>query len=401
MADTTDQGTATSRAEQPRSSILNDPNFRGIIYQVLLVAAVVSTFWWLWGNAARNLAAQSRATGFFFLSQTSGFNISFSLIPFSRTSTYLDVYMVGILNTLLVASVGVVLATILGFTMGIARLSPNFLIRKFAVIYIEIMRNVPLLLQLLFWYFLMLNALPGVRQSIELPGGIIANQRGVVFPAPVLDDRFIWVFGTAVLAIVAAFVWRKIALKRSELKGERVPVWLPAIGLIVIPTALAYFISGTQVSFDFPELTGFNFTGGVNAPPELTALVIGLVVYTAAFIAEIVRAGIQAVSYGQTEAAASLGLKDGDRLRLVIIPQAMRVIVPPLTSQYLNLTKNSSLGAAIGFPELVNVFAGTALNQSGRAIEIIGLTMAVYLTFSIITSIFMNWYNSRVALVER
>lgn len=401
MADTTDQGPVAQRTAQPRSSIINDPKFRGIIYQVLLVVVVVGTFWWLWGNAATNLAAQSRATGFAFLSQTSGFNISFSLLPFDRTSTYLEVYMVGILNTLLVASVGVVLATFLGFAMGIARLSPNYLIRKFATVYIEIVRNVPLLLQLLFWYFLMLNALPGVRQSFELPGGVIANQRGVIFPAPILDDRFVWVFAVAAIAIVAAFIWRRMALKRSEKAGTRIPVWLPALAIIIIPTVIAYFVSGTQVSFDFPELAGFNYTGGFSAPPELTALVLGLVIYTAAFIAEIVRAGIQAVSYGQTEAAASLGLKDGDRLRLVVIPQAMRVIVPPLTSQYLNLTKNSSLGAAIGFPELVNVFVGTALNQSGRAIEIIGLTMAVYLTFSLVTSIFMNWYNARVALVER
>lgn len=388
-------------AAQSSSSILYDPKFRAIVYQAALVIAVVALFWWLWSNAAQNLAAQNKATGFGFLNQVSGFNISFTLIPFERTSTYLTVYFVGILNTLLVASVGIVLATILGFVMGIARLSKNFLLRSFATFYVETLRNTPLLLQLIFWYFLSLNAFPAVRQSWTLPGGFVINQRGVIVPAPVLDERFIWVAIAFVLAVIGAFVWRRMALKHAETTGHRRPVWLPIVGILVVPTALAYVLSGTHVAFDLPELQGFNYRGGFVAPPELTALIFGLVVYTAAFIAEIVRAGIQAVSYGQTEAAASLGLKDNDRLRLVIIPQAMRVIVPPLTSQYLNLTKNSSLGAAIGFPELVNVFVGTALNQSGRAVEIILMTMLVYLTFSLTTSLFMNWFNARVALVER
>lgn len=397
MADISD----AAQKNTPKSSILYDPKFRAVIYQVALVAAVGWLFWWLFSNAATNLASQSRGSGFNFLNNPSGFMIGFSLIPFERTSSYFTVYLVGILNTLLVASIGVVLATFLGFAMGIARLSRNFLIRTFATVYIEIMRNVPLLLQLIFWYFLALNALPRVRDSILVPGGIVINQRGISAPSPVLDDRFIWVAVVFVLAIIASVIWRRRAFKISEETGNRVPVWLPILGIMVIPTALAYFISGTQVSFNVPQVQGLSYRGGFTAPPELTALILGLVIYTAAFVAEIVRAGIQAVNYGQTEAAESLGLRDDDRLRLVVIPQAMRVIVPPLTSQYLNLTKNSSLGAAIGFPELVSVFMGTALNQSGRAVEIVILTMSVYLTFSIVTSLFMNWYNSRVALIER
>lgn len=394
-----DKSTVSPRSKAS-SSILNDPKFRAIVYQVALALAVIALFGWLWSNAAQNLAAQNKSTGFGFLSQVSGFNISFALIPFERTSTYLQVYFVGILNTLLVACIGIVLATLLGFVMGIARLSSNFPVRTFAAFYVETIRNTPLLLQLIFWYFLSLNALPGVRQSWE-SGGFVLNQRGLILPAPQVDDRFIWVAVVVVLAVIGSFIWRRMALRQSELTGRRRPVWLPILGILVVPTTLAYVLSGTSVTFDMPQLQGFNYRGGILAPPELTALIFGLVIYTAAFIAEIVRAGIQAVSYGQTEAAASLGLRDSDRLRLVVIPQAMRVIVPPLTSQYLNLTKNSSLGAAIGFPELVNVFVGTALNQSGRAVEIIALTMLVYLTFSLVTSLFMNWFNARVALVER
>lgn len=388
-------------ARSEKTSLLYDPKFRAFAYQAILVIAVVGLFWWLSNNAATNLARQSKAVGFGFLNQPAGFSIGFMLIPFDRASSYFQVYLVGITNTLLVASIGIVLATILGFTLGIARLSKNFLIRTFATFYVEVVRNTPLLLQLFFWYFLALNALPSVRQSIVLPGGIIANQRGISFPGIVADDRFIWVVAGFVLAVIAGLFWRRYALRRSEEQGTRIPVWAPFAAIVIIATAIVYFVSGTQVSLDPPVLQGFNFRGGITAPPELSALIAGLVIYTAAFIGEIVRAGIQAVSHGQTEAAESLGLRDTDRLRLVIIPQALRVIVPPLTSQYLNLTKNSSLGAAIGFPELVSIFTGTALNQSGRAVEIIGMTMLVYLTFSLATSIFMNWYNARVALVER
>ncbi|HWJ87250.1 MAG TPA: amino acid ABC transporter permease [Pelagibacterium sp.] len=389
------------RREPSSTSILNDPKFRGLIYQALLLIAVVAMFWWLANNAATNLARQNKSTGFSFLGDSAGFEIGFTLLPYSRASSYFQVYLIGITNTLLVAAVGIILATMLGFLLGVARLSKNFLIRSGATIYVEAIRNTPLLLQLFFWYFLGLNALPSVRQSILLPGSIVLNQRGLSFPTPVFDDKFIWVALVGVLAIIASFVWRRLALKRAEETGHRRPVWLPILGFLIVPVVLVYLISGTHVTFDAPTLQGFNYRGGFTAPPELAALTLGLVVYTAAFIAEIVRAGIQSVSYGQTEAAEALGLRERDRLRLVVVPQALRVIIPPLTSQYLNLTKNSSLGAAIGFPELVSVFVGTALNQSGRAVEIIGLAMLVYLTISLLTSIFMNWYNARVALVER
>ena len=401
MTDATQKPSGQSARSGLDPSLFYNPTARGIVYQALLVIAVALLFWWLQSNATTNMAALRRATGFGFLEQPAGFNIGFSLIPFGRASSYFDVYIVGILNTLLVAVVGVVLATILGFVIGIARLSPNFIIRKLAMVYVEIVRNMPLLLQLLFWYFLALNAMPAVRQSHNLPLGIVLNQRGLYLPQLQTDTTFYFALGIFILALIAALIWRRRQVRRMEEKGTRMPVLLPMLAIILIPSVIAIFAFQVPITFSVPELTGFNYTGGVVVPPELTALVVGLVVYTAAFIAEIVRAGIQAVSYGQVEAAESLGLKNNDRLRLVVIPQAMRIIVPPLTSQYLNLTKNSSLGAAIGFPELVNVFMGTALNQSGRAVEIVGLTMAVYLTFSLVTSLFMNWYNARVALTER
>ena len=383
------------------ASLFYNPTVRGFVYQAALLIGVVLLFWWLQSNAAANMAAQGRATGFGFLFQTAGFNIGFSLLPFDRSSTYLEVYIVGILNTLLVAVVGIILATILGFIIGIARLSSNFLIRKLATVYVEVMRNMPLLLQLFFWYFMALNALPSVRQSYDLPLGAVLNQRGLYLPLLQSDDRFLIALGIFFVSLIGAVIWRRRRIRRMEEKGDRLPVVLPMLGIVLIPTVIALLAAQVPIAFSYPELTGFNYTGGFVVPPELTALIMGLVIYTAAFIAEIVRAGIQAVNYGQVEAASALGLKEGDRLRLVVIPQAMRIIVPPLTSQYLNLTKNSSLGAAIAFPELVNVFMGTAINQSGRAVEIVALTMAVYLTFSLTTSLFMNWYNSRVALVER
>ena len=401
MTDVSQKRSGKSARSGIDASLFYNPTVRGFVYQAALLIGVVLLFWWLQSNAAANMAAQGRATGFGFLFQTAGFNIGFSLLPFDRSSTYLEVYIVGILNTLLVAVVGIILATILGFIIGIARLSSNFLIRKLATVYVEVMRNMPLLLQLFFWYFMALNALPSVRQSYDLPLGAVLNQRGLYLPLLQSDDRFLIALGIFFVSLIGAVIWRRRRIRRMEEKGDRLPVVLPMLGIVLIPTVIALLAAQVPIAFSYPELTGFNYTGGFVVPPELTALIMGLVIYTAAFIAEIVRAGIQAVNYGQVEAASALGLKEGDRLRLVVIPQAMRIIVPPLTSQYLNLTKNSSLGAAIAFPELVNVFMGTAINQSGRAVEIVALTMAVYLTFSLTTSLFMNWYNSRVALVER
>ena len=391
----------TARQAPPRTSFINDPVVRGIAYQAVVALLVVLFFVWIIQNAAANLAAQNKTAGFDFLWKTSGFEISFSLFHFDRASYYWEAFLVGLTNTLLVAVIGIVLATMLGFTLGIARLSSNWIIARLATVYIETIRNIPLLLQLFFWYFAVLKAMPAVRNSIALPFDSFINQRGVYVPRPMPDAEFVWVYVAVAIAIAAILIVRRWSRRRLEATGKRFPVFLTGLALLIGLPALVWFVSGATVSFEPPVLERFNFKGGLELPPEFVALAFGLTIYTAAFIGETVRAGILAVSHGQTEAAQSLGLKEGDRLRLVIVPQAMRVIVPPLTSQYLNLTKNSSLGAAIGYPELVNVFTGTTLNQTGRAIEVIALTMAVYLTFSLATSAIMNWYNARVALVER
>lgn len=390
-----------TRDGPPRTAFYNDPVIRGVLYQIIVAALVLGLVWWIIQNAAVNLAAQNKTTGFDFLWGTSGFAISFTLFPFDRTSFYWEAFLVGLTNTLLVAVIGIFFATLLGFTLGIARLSSNWIIARLATIYIETIRNIPLLLQLFFWYFAVLKAMPAVRDSIALPLDSYINQRGIYLPQPLPDDSFFWIYFAVAAGLAAAFFIRGWAKRRLEATGKRFPVFLTSLAVMVVLISATWMISGAGLAFDPPVLNRFNFAGGLHLPPEFVALVFGLTIYTAAFIAETVRAGILAVSHGQTEAAQSLGLKESDRLRLVVVPQAMRVIVPPLTSQYLNLTKNSSLGAAIGFPELVNVFAGTTLNQTGRAIEVIALTMAVYLTFSLTTSAIMNWYNARVALVER
>jgi general L-amino acid transport system permease protein len=389
------------RLAPQRTAFYNDPIIRGYIYQVAIIGIVAAFGYWLITNAIINLRAQGKTFGFDFLWNTAGFDIFFKLIPYDRESTYFDVFKVGLLNTLLVSVIGIILATILGFILGISRLSKNWLVANIAAVYVEVTRNIPPLLQLFIWYFAVLKVMPPVKQSFAWGDVFFLNGRGLYGPTPVFDDRFIWAFAAFVLSIVAAIVMRRWAKLRLERTGERFPVFITAVALIVGITVIGYFLSGTQVTWNVPVLSGFNFKGGFSAPPELTALILGLSIYTATFIGENVRAGIQAVSHGQTEAAQSLGLKDNDRLRLVIIPQAMRVIIPPTTSEYLSLTKNSSLGAAIAFPELVSIFSGTALNQAGRAIEIVGMTMAVYLTFSLLTSFLMNIYNARVALVER
>jgi general L-amino acid transport system permease protein len=385
----------------PRPFFLNDPFFRGIIYQIVAAVVLVGFIAWVVNNTAVNLAAQNKTTGFDFLWKTSGFDISFSLFEFDRTSFHWEVFLVGLTNTLLVSLIGIVASTILGFTIGIARLSSNFIISRLATIYVETIRNIPLLLQLFFWYFAVLKAMPAVKDSLALPLDVFINQRGLFVPRPLPNDHFSWVMIALVVGLIGAFILRRWAIKRLEATGKRFPVFLTSLALIVGAMVITWFASGASLTFDPPVLQRFNFKGGLELPPELVALLFGLTIYTASFIAETVRGGIVSVNRGQTEAAQSLGLQDGDRLRLVVVPQAMRVIIPPLTSQYLNLTKNSSLGAAIGYPELVNVFTGTTLNVTGRAIEVIALTMLVYLTFSLTTSLIMNWYNARVALVER
>lgn len=389
------------RQAPPRTSFINDPAVRGVLYQILVIAIVIGGGSWLVVNAIQNLAAQGKNMGFEFLGRTSGFDIGFSIIDFDRTSLYWEVFVVGLINTLLVSFISIILATILGFFLGIARLSKNWIVAKMAMVYVEVTRNIPLLLWLFVVYFAVLKTLPPVKTSMVIWNDFYLNQRGIFVPKLVFDERFIWVLAAAGLAIIGSIVLRVWAKRRLEATGQRFPVVLTILGILIVVPALAILVSGTQIGVDPPVLTGFNFKGGIDIPPELAAMIFGLTLYTATFIGEIVRSGIQAVNHGQTEAAQSLGLKDGDRLRLVVLPQAMRVVIPPLTSEYLSLTKNSSLGAAIGYPELVNVFAGTALNQTGKAFEIIGMTMLVYLIFSLGTSAFMNWFNARVALVER
>lgn len=384
------------------SSLIYDPKFRSYAFQILLLLVLVGFGWWIVQNTIVNLQAQNKTTGFDFLGVTSGFDIGFSLIEYSRSSTYLDVFIVGILNTLLVAVTGIVLATMLGFVLGVARLSPNWIIARMATIYIEVIRNIPLLLQLFFWYFAVLKSMPSVRDSLEvISGAVFLNNRGLYFPDPNPNDAFLWVQIAVVLVLIGGFFLQRWSVRRLEQTGERFPYIPVFIGLLIVVPAIVWFISGAGLDVSYPERNRFNFQGGIQLPPEFVALLFGLVIYTAAFIAEIVRAGIVSVNKGQTEAAQSLGLKDNDRLNLVVIPQAMRVIVPPLTSQYLNLTKNSSLAVAIGYPDIVNVFMGTALNQSGKAVEVIFMTMAVYLTLSLLTSVIMNIYNARIALTER
>ena len=391
-------------AGQPpvRVAFYNDPKIRSVIYQVALCAIIGFLFYSAASNAITNLARAKIASGFGFWYNTAGFDISQTLIQYSaQASTYGRVFWVGLLNTLLVAGLGIVIATILGFVIGIARLSKNWLVSKAATGYVETIRNIPLLLQLLFWYNAVLKALPELRDSIKIPGGIFLNNRGLFVPEPLFAPQFKWVMFAIIFGILASIAFYIWARKRQEQTGQQAPVFKVTAGLIIGLPLVVLALTGFPLSFGFPIGGRFNITGGIEILPEFAALLFGLSIYTAAFIAEVVRAGILAVSRGQSEAAASLGLKPGSSLRLVVVPQAMRVIIPPLTSQYLNLTKNSSLAVAIGYPDLVQVFTGTVLNQTGQAVEVVAITMAVYLTISLTTSLLMNFYNSRIALVER
>ena len=384
-----------------RTALIYNPRVRGLVYQALLCGAIAFLAWGAISNVIENLARAKIASGFGFWHNTAGFDISQTLIEYSTTSTYGRAFWVGLLNTLLVAGLGIVLATVLGFIIGIARLSTNWLVARLAAVYVELIRNLPLLLQLLFWYNAVLKVLPEVRDSVLVPGGGLLNNRGLFLPQPVFHERFLVVACALALAIVLAIAYRVFAKRRQMRTGQPAPVLRVAAALIIGLPLFALAATGFPVEFTYPERGRFNVRGGIEVLPEFMALLFGLVIYTAAFIAEVVRAGIQAVAKGQAEAAYSLGLRPGPTLRLVVMPQAMRVIVPPLTSQYLNLTKNSSLAVAIGYPDLVQIFTGTVLNQTGQAIEVVVITMAVYLTVSLVTSLLMNLYNRRVTLAER
>jgi general L-amino acid transport system permease protein len=380
--------------------MLSSERARGILWQVLLVAAVGAVVWYLFSNTLHNLATRQIQVGFAFLNREAGFEIAEKLIEYDPSNNYARAFMVGLFNTLYVAALGIVLATLLGTLIGIARLSSNWLLSRMASTYVEVMRNIPLLLQLLIWYGLFTELLPGVRQAINVGGLLFISQRGFRFAWPEAHPAWGAALWTLAIGLVLALVWRAIARRRQAATGLQWPVGWPAALLIIGLPMAVWALYGAPTTLEIPKLAGFDFRGGRVVSPEFMALVIGLVTYTAAFIAEVVRAGILAVDRGQTEAAMSLGLSPGQRLRLVTLPQALRVIIPPLTSQYLNLTKNSSLAVAIGYPDLVAV-ANTSMNQTGQALEAIAILLAVYLTISIAISVFMNWYNARVRLVER
>lgn len=384
-----------------KPSFWNDPKSRAIAFQAMALIITVAFGLYIFNNTQENLRRLGIASGFGFLSSPSGFDIIQTLIPYSPTASYGRVFWVALLNTLLVSALGIVLATLLGFIIGIARLSKNWLISRLALVYVELFRNIPLLLQIFFWYFAVLRAMPAPRQSINLGDAVFINIRGLYLPAPQFQAGFGWVL-LAVGIAVGLSVWLvRWARRRQTATGQQFPTLSATLGLLIGLPVLTFWLAGSPLSWQVPELRGFNFQGGWVVIPEMASLLLALTIYTATFIAEIVRAGIQAVSHGQTEAALSLGLNSGLTLRLIILPQALRVIIPPLTNQYLNLTKNSSLAAAIGYPDLVAAFAGTVLNQTGQAIECIAITMAVYLTISLLISLLMNWYNRRMALVER
>ncbi|CTQ53847.1 putative glutamine ABC transporter permease protein GlnM [Roseibium album] len=392
-----------------RASLLNDPKARGVFYQLVLIVALVTFGYVIVSNTITNLERQNIASGWGFLENTAGFGIIQALASYSETSSYGQALVVGFLNTLLVAIVGIFFATVIGFVVGIARLSDNWVISRLAYCYVELIRNVPLLLQIFFWYFAVLRAVPGKREKWSFFfDSFHLNIAGLRGPKPIWEPGSAWIAYAFIIAVVASFFIARWAHKRQDATGQQFPVFLTAIGLIIGLPVITYLLSGMPMHLEHPVFVetgprirqGFELNVGFNLIPEFLALTVALSIYTASFIAEIVRAGIQAVSHGQTEASHALGLRQSPTLRLVIIPQAMRVIIPPLTSQYLNLTKNSSLAVAIAFPDLVSV-GGTVLNQTGQAIEIIGIWMAVYLSLSLITSAFMNWYNQRMALVER
>ncbi|MBP0439050.1 amino acid ABC transporter permease [Tianweitania sediminis] len=406
-------------AATSRSSALNNPQVRSIIAQVVLVVLLALFIWWIVGNTTDNLRRQNIASGFGFLDARAGFDVAQSLIPYGSNSLYRQAFLVGLLNTLLVAVTGIITASIIGFLVGVGRLSRNWLIRQICMVYVEVFRNIPPLLVIFFIYLGVLSALPGARDSLEVgiplgiqtPFGLIGwddtigfnawlNNRGFFIPRPVFNEGSWLILAGLIAGLVMSVLVYRWARARQMATGEQFPVLRTSILLILGLPLLAYFLAGMPVDVDVPVKGNFNLTGGVQVKPEFLSLYLALSLYTASFIAEIVRAGILGVSRGQTEAAYALGVRAGPTLRLIIIPQAMRIIIPPLTSQYLNLTKNSSLAVAIGYPDLVQI-GQTAMNQSGQAIEVVAIWMVVYLTISLTTSVFMNWFNNRMSLVER
>ena len=374
--------------------------FRGLVYQILAVAVIGFALWYLAHNTVSNMRARGIQSGFDFLTQPAGFDIGESLIPFDALDPFWKAFLVGILNTLRVAVVGIVLATVLGTLLGIGRFSRNAIVRGFCYAYVELFRNVPILLQLLMWYLLFTDILPPTSEPFSVGGLFYVSKGGFAFPVPVWAQGQTLAAVGALAGLVAAWLYRRWAIRQFEATGRvRSLFWAP-VAIVVGGAFVGWLAGGAPSEWSVPKPTDFGTEGGASATPEFLGVLLGLVLYTSAFIAEVVRSGIQSVAHGQTEAAASLGLSGGQTMRLVRLPQALRVIIPPITSQYLNLTKNSSLAVAIGYPDVVSI-ANTSLSQTGRAVECIAIIMAVYLTTSLSTAAFMNWYNRRSAIKER
>jgi general L-amino acid transport system permease protein len=382
------------------ADLLYSPKFRGIVTQIIILALLAWGLWEIVGNTQANLKKLNQNFGYDFLTQSAGFDVTSSLITYQSSSSYARAILVGFWNTILVSGIGIFFATILGFVIGVMRLSKNWLVSRVATLYVEIVRNIPLALHCIACYALVLKPLPGPKQAINIADSVFVSNRGVILPNPVFGEGSWLAAAFLFVAVISSWIFRRWARARQAATGQVLPIWWISTGAMIGAPILGLIIAGWPLTFDMPELAGFNFRGGMTLTPEFLALLIALSLYTASFIAEIVRGGIQAVSHGQTEAAGALGLSNSQTLRQVVIPQAMRVIIPPLTNQYLNLTKNSSLGILIGFPDLVAT-GGTVLNQSGKAIEVVSIWIIIYLTLSLLTSAAMNWYNSRVKLVER
>lgn len=399
---TTEQIKAAARTTGSGShAFYNNPKYRAVIYQTLLIAGLTYFFYTIISNTLGNLEAAGIKSGFGFLDNAAGYDVLMSLISFESTDTYLRVFIVGFLNTILVSIMGIILATVLGFIFGVMYFSRNWLIKKVSVVYVETFRNIPLLLQILFWYSAVLATLPGVRDSLSVGEAIFLNVRGLFIPKLVGQGGSTFVYIVIGIAVIAIFVLRSWAKKRQDATGKQFPVFYAGLGIFFGLPLLAALVTGIPFVVDYPVLQGFGFRGGITVIPELMALTIALSVYTGAFIAEAVRAGIQAVPHGQTEAARSIGLREGKIMSLIIVPQAMRVIVPLLNSEYQSLVKNSTLAAAIAYPDLFNVFVGTALNQTGQAIETIFMAIIVYFALNMFISFVMNRFNNNVELVGR
>lgn len=379
---------------------LNDENVRAVLYQVVAIGLIILAGWYLVSNTLNNLEKQNISTGYGFLDLEASFEIGESMIDYSAKSDYATALTVGLLNTVKVSVLGIILCTLIGTIFGIARLSSNWIVRKLATAYVETFRNIPVLLQLFFWYALIPSAFPHPRDALEPLPGFLLTSRGMYLPVPVANNAYTLMGIAAIIAFAIIFFVKKWAKKRQDATGQPFPMFLAGLGILVGLVFLAYLIGGAPTEMSIPALKGFNIRGGYNISPEFMAVLIGLTVYTSTYVAEVVRSGIQAVPNGQWEAADSLGVKRSVALRKVILPQSMRVAIPPLTNQYLNLTKNSSLAVAVGYPDLVSV-SNTTMNQTGQAIEAISIFMSIYLGLSLLTSLFMNWFNKKMALVER